>query len=426
VTADWRIVDARDERRVFNIRAIHDPDGKRAWLDMLVEQLDMLVEQNGATWGGGVFDPATAVAKYGQPAFIFDFSKTDRTFQTSGAGQVTATTPADDAGEAIALALEESQWGGKTFAAIMHDQAEIVVSGDGSSTAGWSPGAGATLSSVGGRLRIVTSEPGSGASQIVASTINSFYVAKWKGFYSTSDFVVTLGLAFAQGQELDSGLKSADSDQSFIVRASRINEVLTLFSHIAGTVEWDDISYKKIPGDHAAQSAHTSFRPTRQANGWVRPDGTDDYLEVPHFPGSARFYLMRIHRSANAASRVLMGSTNTNRAFMGVNGSNNLTLGLGGTTQDTGLAVPLGDIVVAVGWDGATKKAWVGNAAPYAAAQGADVPNTTTAIDLFANNNAGVRENFSPFDTRFAMGLPALPTDAEVASLISYVGGLTA
>lgn len=38
VTPDWRIVDARDERRIFNIRAIHDPDGRRAWLDMLVEQ----------------------------------------------------------------------------------------------------------------------------------------------------------------------------------------------------------------------------------------------------------------------------------------------------------------------------------------------------------------------------------------------------
>lgn len=38
VTTDWRIVDARDDRRVYNIRSIHDPDGKRAWLDMLVEQ----------------------------------------------------------------------------------------------------------------------------------------------------------------------------------------------------------------------------------------------------------------------------------------------------------------------------------------------------------------------------------------------------
>jgi SPP1 family predicted phage head-tail adaptor len=38
VTTDWRIVDARDERRVFNIRSIVDPDGKRAFLEILAQE----------------------------------------------------------------------------------------------------------------------------------------------------------------------------------------------------------------------------------------------------------------------------------------------------------------------------------------------------------------------------------------------------
>lgn len=38
ITTDWRAVDARNSSRVFNIRAITDPDGTRAWLEVLTEQ----------------------------------------------------------------------------------------------------------------------------------------------------------------------------------------------------------------------------------------------------------------------------------------------------------------------------------------------------------------------------------------------------
>lgn len=36
ITTDWRAVDARQPERVFNIRAIADPDGRRTWLELLV------------------------------------------------------------------------------------------------------------------------------------------------------------------------------------------------------------------------------------------------------------------------------------------------------------------------------------------------------------------------------------------------------
>ncbi|WP_323034110.1 head-tail adaptor protein [Pararhodobacter sp.] len=38
VTTDWRMEDARQPGRIFNIRSIHDPDGRGAWLDMLVTE----------------------------------------------------------------------------------------------------------------------------------------------------------------------------------------------------------------------------------------------------------------------------------------------------------------------------------------------------------------------------------------------------
>lgn len=37
ITTDWRLVDARDGR-VFNVRTVADPDGKKQWLELLVEQ----------------------------------------------------------------------------------------------------------------------------------------------------------------------------------------------------------------------------------------------------------------------------------------------------------------------------------------------------------------------------------------------------
>ena len=37
ITTGWRLVDARNEKRIFNVRSVADPDGKRQWLEMLVE-----------------------------------------------------------------------------------------------------------------------------------------------------------------------------------------------------------------------------------------------------------------------------------------------------------------------------------------------------------------------------------------------------
>lgn len=37
ITTGWRLVDAHNETRVFNVRTVADPDGKRQWLEMLVE-----------------------------------------------------------------------------------------------------------------------------------------------------------------------------------------------------------------------------------------------------------------------------------------------------------------------------------------------------------------------------------------------------
>lgn len=37
ITPGWRLVDPRNDTRVFNIRSLSDPTGKRQWLELLVE-----------------------------------------------------------------------------------------------------------------------------------------------------------------------------------------------------------------------------------------------------------------------------------------------------------------------------------------------------------------------------------------------------
>lgn len=38
ITPGWRLVDANDDKRVFAVRSLADPDGNRMWLELLVEQ----------------------------------------------------------------------------------------------------------------------------------------------------------------------------------------------------------------------------------------------------------------------------------------------------------------------------------------------------------------------------------------------------
>jgi head-tail adaptor len=38
VTPAWRVVDARNPARIFNITAAVDPDNKNAWLDIMATQ----------------------------------------------------------------------------------------------------------------------------------------------------------------------------------------------------------------------------------------------------------------------------------------------------------------------------------------------------------------------------------------------------
>lgn len=38
ISSGWRLIDANDASRVFNVRTAADPDGKRQWLELLVEE----------------------------------------------------------------------------------------------------------------------------------------------------------------------------------------------------------------------------------------------------------------------------------------------------------------------------------------------------------------------------------------------------
>src|SRR5690606_15902104 len=77
--------------------------------------------RNVVVLGGRPFTPLR-LFRNGETGFWYDFSKTDRTWQES-----TGQTIADDDAEVVGLALEQSQWAGKTFAETLAGQSEMVV-----------------------------------------------------------------------------------------------------------------------------------------------------------------------------------------------------------------------------------------------------------------------------------------------------------
>lgn len=38
ITPEWRLVDERNPKRIFNVRSLVDPDGRRRWLEILAEE----------------------------------------------------------------------------------------------------------------------------------------------------------------------------------------------------------------------------------------------------------------------------------------------------------------------------------------------------------------------------------------------------
>ena len=213
-------------------------------------QSPFLNRRRGSLVGSGSVSPLALFAA-NEPGVWFDPSDLTTLF-TDPAGTTPVTTP----GQTVGLMLDKSR--GLALGA------ELVANGDFPvNTTGWTAQSGATLSVDTGRLKVVTTSSGQGASQVLSGlVVGKTYKISIDVTVGGSDWNVLLGLAFGQGQGFLSGQKSTSQTYSQIFTCTNTaHNVLSLFSYGAGTTYYDNISVREIAGNHATQ-ATLAARPT--------------------------------------------------------------------------------------------------------------------------------------------------------------------
>lgn len=323
-----------------------------------------------------------------------DFAYTDRTFQN-----VTGTTLADDAGEAIALAMDSGSWRGRTLAGEVATQPELKATG---------------AIGIVGTTTAATYNTSTGAGTVSRTT------------YPTDQSYVTFPVVAGARYDLDlecnnvagitvrpsaagtNFINTAGTSGRVTYRLASTSSELMIFTAANSTsLPFTVHSLKLIPGNHAVQATGTST-PARQAGGVSRYDGTADNLLTSFLAQSGPMTLLYQGTvpATLAAVQVLMGSSGSsaNRCWIGVNTSGLLCAGVGSQTESTivGTTDVRGkSIVAALTFDGSTVTLFLrvdgAVSQEYSAAQ-ASTPTTAIPFRLGAMNNNGTAGSFAAID----------------------------
>ena len=230
---------------------------------------------------------ASAVKRLFSPASLFrnseqgvwyDPSDFSTLFQDSA-----GTTPVTAVEQPVGLILDKSK--GLVLGA------ELVTNGGfDSNTTGWNPRAGCTLSVVAGWLRLTYT--GSGAARANFTTLTTVVGKTYKIIFNVRNTTSTGtagGFVYSDAfvtQIATSGSKRADDSYSFVFTATSTTSNIEVGNSAsdggAGAyLEFDNISVRELPGNHATQATSASRPVLKQdANGkyYLFFDGVDDAL----------------------------------------------------------------------------------------------------------------------------------------------------
>lgn len=415
--------------------------------------------------------PDLAVFADGTDGFLFDFSKTDRLWQS-----VLGTVAADDPGENIALAIEQRSRGRVnlfTFSEEFDNAAWPKNNATISANAVAAPDATNTAdliypSSTGSNRRILRQM---GALTALSPYTQSVYI-KSAGFRwvhlnavdatSAADsvwFDVIDGVVGTTGADATavsispvgdgwfrivvSGIASATlaNNYFYLALADADNSLTATASGTSGVYIWgaqletgSTVSqYQRNgstvggPGNHGQQGT-VSAQPKWQTGGLSRFDGSDDSLLTPLLPHTAMSLLFKAALPTTASTKVIMGSTGTGSGFVGyrLEGSDTVLCGSVGS-QATSVIKGTANIggttgVGALTLDGSTVRLlWNGSIIYEAAQSGA--PDTTIPIRLGAWNASGNTAGlFANIDLYNALGIRKALTPAEILAITNQWG----
>jgi len=217
--------------------------------------------------GGGPVSQAAIVAAIVLAAngALYDPSDLTSLYQSRTGGSTGAT------GQPVGIMLDKSYMGGKTAAAYIAGQAELVTNGDFATDTAWTKGLGWAISAGLASATLATSD----LSQASILTVGSWYAVT----YTVSGYV-TGTLTPKAGSGTSGTAVSANGTYTAVLRAATTTSLI--FTGAAFTGSIDNVSAKAIQGFHALAPSDAARPIVTVASGltYLTTDGADDWYNV--------------------------------------------------------------------------------------------------------------------------------------------------
>lgn len=345
----------------------------------------------------------------GTDGFYFDFSKTDRLFQAA-----TGPTAVSAAGQNIGLALESSQWSGRTYAQVMDAAANIGGSGYTMSVGG---GTGTATENPTGQLNLTGDGTNAAVGdKSVATTAGVLYELRFD--VAANALAASVGTSQGGQQLLANNTYNVGPNLRYFVATGATSWVrfLKVFNALA---QITNISIRPVAGNHGLQ-ATTSAQPKYQTGGLARFDGLDDCLVSSLQLGVAGTMMLKFNKAVGNSSQAIMGQRvgSGDDAIIILNTAGLLLGNFGTGANLTGAVNRAGaNVVAALTWDGATV-----NLYENGVNIGTQAQSGTLAAANVILGSALTTSLFAEVDVYHALAIKKALTAAEIAAITSLWG----
>lgn len=361
----------------------------------------------------GAFTPAS-LFRNGEVGLWDDPSDITTLFQDA-AGTTAVAAAADPTG----LVLDKSKG--------LVQGSELVANGDfASDTTGWTINGATrgTAVSSGGRV-VITNNYALGSSTGFTGIIQGITTVIGKSYRYAVNCAGTAGMSVTNVSNGSGSYAqtTGTGNKQLIFTATATTTYFVIYvnsSADAATANFDDVTLKELPGNHAVLSGANTLRPLYQ----ITPkrllfDGSDDRLLTALNPTASGSIAMRLR--GTTASRVALGSqgASNGRAFLALAADGSLAAGIGAdstTTIKGSTDIRNAWATGVVTWDGATVNLYQDGVSVYSGAQNGAV-NTTVPWMLGCLNNNATAASFWAGDIGAAVVLNRVLTPSEAISL---------